>query len=76
MIFMGKTTTIQLEKKIVKELKKEKRYKKQTYSELVRGLLEAYRGHRRQYDEFLHSIQQEKMAELWDNKEDEAWENA
>jgi len=29
-----------------------------------------------QYDEFLHKIQQQKMKELWDNKEDEAWENA
>jgi len=24
-----------------------------------------------QYDEFLHKIQQAKMKELWDNKEDE-----
>ena len=31
---------------------------------------------RNQYDEFLHKIQQQKMGELWDNKEDEAWENA
>lgn len=29
-----------------------------------------------QYDEFLHKIQQTKMKELWDNKEDEAWKNA
>ncbi|MFH1181928.1 MAG: hypothetical protein V1702_03135 [Candidatus Woesearchaeota archaeon] len=29
-----------------------------------------------QYDEFLHKIQQPKMKELWDNKEDEAWEHA
>jgi len=29
-----------------------------------------------QYDEFLHKIQQTKMKELWDNKEDEVWENA
>lgn len=28
------------------------------------------------YGEFLHKIQQEKMKELWGNKEDEAWENA
>ena len=28
-----------------------------------------------QYDEFLHKIQQEKMKEIWDNKDDEAWEN-
>jgi len=27
-------------------------------------------------DKFLCQIQQEKMKELWDNKEDEAWENA
>jgi len=31
---------------------------------------------RSQYDEFLHKIQQPKMQELWDNKEDEDWENA
>ena len=24
---------------------------------------------------FLYRIQQEKMKELWDNKEDEAWDN-
>ena len=30
---------------------------------------------RNQYDEFLHKIQQVKMKELWDNKEDKAWEN-
>ena len=29
---------------------------------------------RNQYDEFLHKIQQPKMKELWDNKEDEIWE--
>jgi AbrB family looped-hinge helix DNA binding protein len=28
-----------------------------------------------QYDKFLHQIQQQKMKELWDNKEDEAWEH-
>jgi len=30
---------------------------------------------RDQYDKFLHKIQQPKMRELWDNKEDEIWEN-
>ncbi len=29
-----------------------------------------------QYEEFLHKIQQQKMQELWNNKEDEAGENA
>lgn len=27
-----------------------------------------------QIDKFLHSIQKEKMKELWDNKEDDEWE--
>ena len=31
---------------------------------------------RNQYDEFLHKVQQPKMKLLWDNKEDDAWENA
>ena len=29
-----------------------------------------------EFDEFLFKIQQEKMKELWGNKEDEEWENA
>jgi len=29
-----------------------------------------------QYFGFLHRIQQEKMKELWGNREDEDWENA
>jgi len=28
------------------------------------------------YNEFMNKIQKPKMKELWDNKEDEAWENA
>ena len=29
---------------------------------------------RNQYDKFLNKIQQPKMKELWDNKDDEAFE--
>lgn len=29
-----------------------------------------------QYDKFLHKIQQAKMNQLWDNKEDKDWEDA
>lgn len=28
------------------------------------------------HDKFLHKIQQQKMKELWDNEEDDTWENA
>ena len=31
---------------------------------------------RNQYDEFLHKIQQPKMKELWDNKDDNACDSA
>ncbi len=75
---MSNVTTIQLEKNVVEELKKTKHYPRQTYSEIIRELTKVYRACkvRNQYDEFLHKIQQEKMRELWDNKEDEEWENA
>ena len=31
---------------------------------------------KKQYDKFLHKVQQPMMKELWANKEDEVWENA
>ena len=71
-------TTIQLEKSIVNSLKKNREYPRQTYNELIRNMIQVFQTVKKknQYDEFLHKIQQSKMKELWDNKEDEAWENA
>ncbi len=71
-------TTIQVEKSVAKSLKESKEYPRQTYNELISRMIETYRAvkERNQYDEFLHKIQQQKMQELWDNKEDEAWESA
>ncbi len=70
-------TTIQLNKSVVRALKTVKKYRRQTYNEIITELIEATKGGRRgsQYDEFLHTVQQSKMKELWDNSEDEAWEN-
>jgi predicted CopG family antitoxin len=75
---MAEVTTIQVKKKVLEELRKAKRYERQTYSELILELARNDKNNRlkNQYDEFLHNIQQEKMKELWDNKEDEAWDNA
>ena len=72
------TTTIQLDKSIVNSLKGAREYPRQTYNELIKGMVEVFKTikKRNQYDEFLHKIQQAKMKELWDNKEDEAWEHA
>jgi len=71
-------TTVQLDKAIVESLKGAREYPRQTYNELISKMIEVYRAarERNQYDEFLHKIQQQKMQELWDNKEDEAWETA
>jgi hypothetical protein len=71
-------TTIQLKKSVVRELKNIRKYPRETYNETILGLIKTAKDsrNRRQYDEFLHRIQQEKMKELWDNVEDEDWENA
>ena len=70
-------TTLQVDTETLKELKKAKDSSRQTYSELIRKLIRVYKTAKKQnqYDEFLHKIQQQKMKELWNNKEDEDWEN-
>jgi len=75
---MNNPTTIQLDKSVVESLKQIKEYPRQTYNELISRMIELFKNvkKRNQYDEFLHKIQQQKMKELWDNKEDEAWEDA
>lgn len=72
------TTTIQLDKNLIKKLKDIKDYPRQTYTELINNMVQVFKNvkKRNQYDEFLHKIQQAKMKELWGNKEDEDWENA
>jgi len=48
--------------------------------QMKRGVAVEVRSHVKiepdQYDKFLHVAQKQKMKELWDNKEDEAWEDA
>ncbi|MFH1590460.1 MAG: hypothetical protein ABIC95_00890 [archaeon] len=75
---MMAVTTIQLEKSLVNSLKEVREYPRQTYNELIKNMVQVFKNikNKNQYDEFLHKIQQAKMKELWDNKEDKAWENA
>ncbi len=75
---MSKMTTIQVSKSVVAALNELKDHPKESYNEVIVqlvGVVEAMKK-RNQYDEFLHKIQQPKMKEIWDNKEDEAWEHA
>ena len=75
---MIRQSTILLDKEIIEMLKKARDYPRQTYNELIKKMLSIFLKikEKNQYDEFLHKIQQEKMRELWDNKDDERWENA
>jgi hypothetical protein len=74
----GDTTTIHLKKSIVEELRNIRKYPRETYNETISNLIKIAKEclNRRQYDQFLHSIQQKKMKELWDNEKDVAWQNA
>jgi len=75
---MKDSTTIQLKKSVVRELKSIRKYPRETYNETISNLIKIAKDSkkRRQYDEFIHKIQQAKMKELWDNQEDEAWKDA
>ncbi|MBN4049202.1 hypothetical protein JYT91_01150 [archaeon AH-315-M20] len=75
---MKNVSTIQLNKNVIEQLKKAKENPRQTYNELLEKMSKIFIAlkQRNQYDEFLHKIQQPKMKELWNNKDDEAWENA
>ena len=75
---MKGVSTIQLNKEVIEQLKKAKEHPRQSYNELLDKMSKIFivLKQRNQYDEFLHKIQQPKMKELWDNKYDEAWNNA
>ncbi len=74
---MSNATTIQLDKSVVKSLKEIKEHPRETYNETIMKAIIVFKKIKsmNQYDEFLHKIQQHKMREAWENKEDEAWEN-
>lgn len=69
-------STILIDKKVIELIKEAKDYPKQTYNELLERMARFFLilKKRNQYDEFLHKIQQEKMKEIWNNKEDEVWD--
>ena len=75
---MKESSTILLDKEVIELLKNAKEHPLQTYNELLKKIVQTFLflKKRNQYDEFLHKIQQPKMKELWDNRQDEAWENA
>ena len=73
---MIKDSTILIDKKVIELLKEAKDHPRQTYNELLEKMAKTFitLKKRNQYDEFLHKIQQPKMKEIWDNKEDKIWD--
>lgn len=74
----GATTTIQLKKSVVKELKSIRKWPRETCNETISNLIEMAKESKKrtQYNEVNPKIQQAKMKELWDNPEDETWNSA
>ncbi|MBI4214754.1 hypothetical protein HY546_02055 [archaeon] len=70
---MSGVTTIQLEKRVVKELKEAREYPEQTYNTLIERMVMIFKKvkEREYFDPFLYRMQQFKMKEIWDNKYDE-----
>jgi predicted CopG family antitoxin len=73
MIMMPDFTTIQIERTLLELLKRQKEHPRQSYNEVIGQLLKWKKSS--QYDRYIHEIQKGKMRELWNNKDDEAWEH-
>ena len=75
---MKEQSTILLDKDTIRLLQQIREHPRQTYNELLKKMIIFFTNfkEKNQYDEFLHKIQQPKMKELWDNFQDEVWENA
>ena len=68
-------TTVQLSKSVVKALKQIKKYTRETYSEMILGLIESAKD-MKQFDKFVQESQKTKMKELWGEGDYSAWEHA
>lgn len=76
-LYMVEQSSILLENSVIALLRKARDHPKQTYNELLEKMANVFIKTKEKncYDDTC-KIQQEKMRELWDNKEDEDWENA
>ena len=69
-------TTIQLNKSVVRALKRIKEYPRETYNEIILSLIKNAQE-TKELDTFIQKAQKAKMKELWGEEGDyTAWENA
>ena len=68
-------TTIQLNKSVVRALKRIKEYPRETYNEIILSLIKNAQE-TKELDTFIQKAQKAKMKELWGEGDYTAWENA
>jgi hypothetical protein len=68
-------TTVQLNKSVVKALKRIKKYPRETYNEIILGLIKNA-DEVKEFDRFVQKAQRAKMKELWEKGDYTEWENA
>jgi predicted nucleic-acid-binding protein len=71
----NEVTTVQLNKSVVKALKRIKKYPRETYNEIILNLIKNAEE-TKEFDKFVQEAQKTKMKELWDEGDYTAWENA
>jgi predicted CopG family antitoxin len=73
---MSEYTTVRIDTEILDALSKLKKHPRESYNEVISELVCLAKNSSEYRDKFLNQIQKAKMNELWNNKEDEAWERA
>ena len=68
-------TTIQVDRSVVDALKKLKRYRRETYSEVILNLIKNIQE-TRELETFVQKVQEIKMKELWEEGDYSGWELA
>lgn len=73
---MSDFTTVRVNVDVLEALNKLKKHHRESYNEVISELVDFAKQSTKYRDRFLIQVQKIKMRELWDNKEDEAWERA
>ena len=68
-------TTIQIHRSVLAELKRVKRYQRETYSETILNLIKNA-DETRELGTFVQKAQEERMKELWGEGDYSGWERA
>lgn len=68
-------TTIQIERSVLNELKRVKRYPRETYSETILNLIKNAED-AKELGTFIQKAQEERMKKLWEEGDYSGWERA